>query len=220
MSHSQFHSTNLFILRHAWLNLWDKHMTTGRINQVTTFRIALLPEETSDRSVQATSRSLSRAREFINRLCFLVLDRDRRTGLQLRSLLALSDVDEIVPPWHRVSHVSDTTSPCYRVTEIVLLVEDYQRPESSRKTHTQSRRISEWLFEDRFSYQQVIHTLRTSQTSNEEFDTDRAFRSASISPKLVNVLVIRCVNNSVWEKPAFPWVKCTWQTEWVRFQLL
>jgi hypothetical protein len=35
MSHSQFHSKNLFILRHAWLNLWDKHMTTGRINQVT-----------------------------------------------------------------------------------------------------------------------------------------------------------------------------------------
>ena len=24
----------LLILRHAWLNLWDKHMTTGRINQV------------------------------------------------------------------------------------------------------------------------------------------------------------------------------------------
>ena len=37
MSHSQFHSTKLFILGHAWLNLWDKHMTTGRINQVTTF---------------------------------------------------------------------------------------------------------------------------------------------------------------------------------------
>ena len=35
MSHSQFHSINLFILRHAWLNLLDKHMTTGRINQVT-----------------------------------------------------------------------------------------------------------------------------------------------------------------------------------------
>ena len=29
---------NLFILRHAWLNLWDKHMTTGRINQVTVQR--------------------------------------------------------------------------------------------------------------------------------------------------------------------------------------
>ena len=29
----------LLILRHAWLNLWDKHMTTGRINQVTTIPI-------------------------------------------------------------------------------------------------------------------------------------------------------------------------------------
>ena len=35
MSRSQFYSIKLFILRHAWLNLWDKHMTTGRINQVT-----------------------------------------------------------------------------------------------------------------------------------------------------------------------------------------
>ena len=26
--------TNLFELRHAWLNPWGKHMTTGRINQV------------------------------------------------------------------------------------------------------------------------------------------------------------------------------------------
>ena len=26
MSHSQFHSIDLFILRHAWLNLWDKRM--------------------------------------------------------------------------------------------------------------------------------------------------------------------------------------------------
>jgi hypothetical protein len=35
MSCTQFHSIKLFILRHAWLNLLDKHMTTGRINQVT-----------------------------------------------------------------------------------------------------------------------------------------------------------------------------------------
>ena len=35
MSRSQFYSIKLFILRHAWLNLLDKHMTTGRINQVT-----------------------------------------------------------------------------------------------------------------------------------------------------------------------------------------
>ena len=37
MSHSQFHSIELFILTHAWLNLWDKRMTTGRINQVTRY---------------------------------------------------------------------------------------------------------------------------------------------------------------------------------------
>ena len=37
MSHSQFHCT-LAILEHAWLNLWDKHMTTGRINQVSSFK--------------------------------------------------------------------------------------------------------------------------------------------------------------------------------------
>ena len=34
MSRTQFHSIELFILRHAWLNLWDKRMTTGRINQI------------------------------------------------------------------------------------------------------------------------------------------------------------------------------------------
>ena len=39
MSHSQFHCIKSFILRHAWLNLWDKHMTTGRINQVTIVRV-------------------------------------------------------------------------------------------------------------------------------------------------------------------------------------
>ena len=37
MSHSQFHCIT-FILRHAWLSLWDKHMTTGRINQITIFK--------------------------------------------------------------------------------------------------------------------------------------------------------------------------------------
>ena len=35
MSRSQFQS-KIFILRHAWLNLWDERMTTGRINQVAT----------------------------------------------------------------------------------------------------------------------------------------------------------------------------------------
>ena len=29
----------MLILRHAWLNLWDKHMTTGRINQVSKIQV-------------------------------------------------------------------------------------------------------------------------------------------------------------------------------------
>ena len=40
MSRSQFQS-GLCILRHAWLNLWDERMTTGRINQVATFTTQL-----------------------------------------------------------------------------------------------------------------------------------------------------------------------------------
>ena len=31
----------MLILTHAWLNLWDKHMTTGRINQVTILQYSL-----------------------------------------------------------------------------------------------------------------------------------------------------------------------------------
>ena len=40
MSRSQFQSKR-FILRHAWLNLWDERMTTGRINQVAIFFILI-----------------------------------------------------------------------------------------------------------------------------------------------------------------------------------
>jgi hypothetical protein len=54
MSCTQFHSIKSFILRHAWLNLWDKHMTTGRINQVT----LLLKEMPSDETFLG-SRSLT-----------------------------------------------------------------------------------------------------------------------------------------------------------------
>jgi hypothetical protein len=42
MSHSQFQSKR-FILRRAWLNLWDERMTTGRINQVAILLIANFP---------------------------------------------------------------------------------------------------------------------------------------------------------------------------------
>jgi len=52
MSRSQFHSIKLFILRHAWLNLWDKHMTTGRINQVTLLSTITVRQANHQTSVQ------------------------------------------------------------------------------------------------------------------------------------------------------------------------
>ena len=58
MSHSQFHSIKLFILRHAWLNLWDKHMTTGRINQVTTVNPMNLPDVALTKQKLAEENSL------------------------------------------------------------------------------------------------------------------------------------------------------------------
>ena len=51
MSRSQFQS-RIFILRHAWLNLWDERMTTGRINQVAIFpRICFQLWKLSTRSI-------------------------------------------------------------------------------------------------------------------------------------------------------------------------
>ena len=61
MSHSQFHSTDLFILRHAWLNLWDKHMTTGRINQVSYKKLVVSEKraflQTTPHHLQLSTRS-------------------------------------------------------------------------------------------------------------------------------------------------------------------
>ena len=38
MSHSQFHSIDLFILRHAWLNLWDKRMLLAESTRLLSLR--------------------------------------------------------------------------------------------------------------------------------------------------------------------------------------
>jgi hypothetical protein len=59
MSCTQFHCIKMFILRHAWLNLWDKHMTTGRINQVTSIKW------TRTRTTERTDTALRIARRSI-----------------------------------------------------------------------------------------------------------------------------------------------------------
>ena len=73
MSHSQFHRINWFILGHAWLNLWDKHMTTGRINQVSTFsRRAVLSGEILCRAQPSPFQGTHTPRQTIIGLVFRV----------------------------------------------------------------------------------------------------------------------------------------------------
>ena len=52
----------MLILRHAWLNLWDKHMTTGRINQVSKNQFSMLSHKKLRLSTNLHSRFLRHAK--------------------------------------------------------------------------------------------------------------------------------------------------------------
>ena len=140
MSHSQFHSTNLFILRHAWLNLWDKHMTTGRINQVTISICADLRLHSTSTRVLRHFPQWAFVTRLFNCLCvnpFTVWD-----CIPTEVVLATQRPAKETPCFP-FSQVSDQALPVHR-TRITIFSEDYQRPDMSRR-HTQSRRISKWL---------------------------------------------------------------------------
>ena len=155
MSHSQFHSTNLFILRHAWLNLWDKHMTTGRINQVT---ISLCTEvnlySTSTRITNAFhgGRSLQGFK-----FAFVWIPSQSKIVFQPEGVLTILRPAKETPciPF---SQVLGLLSEFFR-TWITSLDEDYQQPAIPER-HAQPRRISYWLIAFRFSHRQVIHVPR------------------------------------------------------------
>ena len=151
MSHSQFHSINLFILRHAWLNLWDKHMTTGRINQVTTFR-PCIPKTATHDSHNMKLLSRSGVHQMVNEF-----------GLNLwtRSAVAL----------HTSDLKSKTKSPCSPISQFsdTLLTVNKQRLWPSKRT-TNNQLWCEDTYSivtadsqvvkcDRSGHQQVIHTL-------------------------------------------------------------
>ena len=62
MSHSQFPRIKIpFELRLAWLNLRDKHMTTGRINQVSSLRVAAFSRDPSPKNTSSSSSKYSTA---------------------------------------------------------------------------------------------------------------------------------------------------------------
>ena len=147
MSHSQFHSTNLFILRHAWLNLWDKHMTTGRINQVTISvcnRRLTLPRKKEQTPHYSTSTGILRRFPqwaFVTRLQTMPLwippqsqssipfkERTKRICDQRKK--------HLVPRSHTIPRPA---LPVQR-TKITAFSEDYQQP-AHLKSCAQSRRI-------------------------------------------------------------------------------
>ena len=60
----------MLILRHAWLNLWDKRMTTGRINQVSIYT----PSLRTDVSPKSHNLSMCLHREMKTRIHSSVFD--------------------------------------------------------------------------------------------------------------------------------------------------
>ena len=71
MSHSQFHSIDLFILRHAWLNLWDKRMLLAestRLLSMTFFSEQKKKCTSLERAVRFYSKPLF-SLEFIYSIC-------------------------------------------------------------------------------------------------------------------------------------------------------
>jgi hypothetical protein len=165
MSHSQFHSTNLFILRHAWLNLWDKHMTTGRINQVTIHLHERTDVHSHHPSTEVTESDLLPGMG----ISFLSNRKVHQQSTRRRSSLGStnSDAYQIGAPNSSISQVSDVISPSQQRAEITLLIEDYKQPVTCRRSgSTRSQRIPEWL-KAGFDHRQVtrfpLHHRQTSQ---------------------------------------------------------
>ena len=138
MSHSQFHSTNLFILRHAWLSLWEKHMTTGRINQVTTFHV--------EKHYSSVTFMLSGV--FV-----------RHQVSHLKSSARAITAVRIVTWWSFQTLVSHIPNESVHVTLWAQNVHFQWR----LFDHQRWQRIFKWLVAIKYNHRQAIHILLTSQ---------------------------------------------------------
>ena len=102
MSHSQFHSIDLFILRHAWLNLWDKRMLLAESTRL--LSLPYLRRQKPDRETKnkaptspcstqtGTNARVSRKR------CFSILEVFRKHWINF------NEFDEIVPNAGALAH--------------------------------------------------------------------------------------------------------------------
>ena len=167
MSHSQFHSTNLFILRHAWLNLWDKHMTTGRINQVTTFHLHTSQGTWSKRPLLMVNNHF-RSREFIINGWKIQL----QPRNAFHSVLTKSEPTNETP-CSPISQISDTLLPV-ETTRIMAFRENYTQPAGHPKDIPSTVMADpQVVMCNRFSYQQVIHILPPLQAPKWVLDSER-----------------------------------------------
>ena len=138
MSHSQFHSTNLFILRHAWLNLWDKHMTTGRINQVTTF--------------QFTNYSAAQSSATFIRQEFIFSDSKIFSQSPVINNQEINKKSTLFPGLTS----SRSNASCHRVTTRIMLFSE-NCLQSAKQMNARSRRILNCSNHNKTGHQQVVH---------------------------------------------------------------
>ena len=71
MSHSQFHSIDLFILRHAWLNLWDKRMLLAESTRLLSVESIYTLREYAILTTSQTSKTILRCRRRQTYSCVL-----------------------------------------------------------------------------------------------------------------------------------------------------
>jgi hypothetical protein len=92
-------------------------------------------------------------------------------------------------------------------TEFMAFRENYQQPARSLGHSQQSRRILKWLIANRFSYQQVIHSLLHCKHQRYltcvSIEVDPSYRSTNTIPSQCN-LVDRRIYNSVQVWSAIP----------------
>ena len=218
MSHSQFHSIDLFILRHAWLNLWDKHMTTGRINQVTISRLqrwrppaanTLYWPSTFKWEAFQGGRSLQGFEMPPHLKCSLIC-----CSCNLRS--AVKRTSTIQPatgtPYPQVSQVLGTDLPV-RKTRITAFDEDYQRPAAPLRHAAVQVDPRVVIWRAGLAHRQSIHILQHCRHKRQKAQMSDFHRWSQVYIPLTHLAHLtpnqhtptcRSINDLVLKQPAYP----------------
>ena len=150
MSHLQFQSKR-FILRHAWLNLWDERMTTGRINQVAIFKqVSCTCHDLPNLPINITTKVLSQNKSLLSFLATQNLWDNRPTNKtpqmtserHLRNHLNSSTL--LSKPWTADTALAKYRSISHRSTLDKSFL--YRHWHATRKNSSQKNYTSNWMF--------------------------------------------------------------------------